>query len=643
MRPTAVTAMRSQQPFLLACVLLLSVAFVPTLRAQEADTSATKNLVFAKETPDSVLKQKVFLFPYSPFAVKINRIDHPNLSPSAIQHHDLLDAHNGTYYLSTGVLGHPHYSIFPLPQVRLTHCLQPDEMRAYAADEDNITLHQSQTPYSLLAYQSSLDKDYQLDLAHAQNILPGWNASFRYHLTNPEGVFVNSAARNHRIEATTNYFSPDSRLQVAAVYLWQSFNVNENGGMTDDTYFTSGRQSNFAGLPMQYATAGVEHTSRSFMAKTTYNFVRQTDTADLPAPRLFNVGVLGVEGGYRWRKRAAYLPSATDSTQWSDLHASLFWTNDAYPDHRWRNPLKITLGITPRRLHAAIPTDTLSAASLLNPFATAVLALGRMSATLEVQADNTLRQSHPTLAQTEWMARAILEVPFDSAGRHTLLLRAARQHAMPDLRALMDGGGRLRQMQVSHLEAHFRRQADGGPVPLLEVQLRASQLDGWTWYDTLLAPCQGYKAFWHLQATLTAQLRAGIMRLDMQQMVQHSTDASQLPLPLWATKNSLYADFTLFRRALHLQIGVDVRYHTPFHADTYDPASGLFLRQEEAEVGGYLWGDVFVNLQVKRASIYLKAGHVNALWEVQPAYMLLPHYPGQKFGLYWGMAWHFFD
>ena len=67
------------------------------------------------------------------------------------------------------------------------------------------------------------------------------------------------------------------------------------------------------------------------------------------------------------------------------------------------------------------------------------------------------------------------------------------------------------------------------------------------------------------------------------------------------------------------------------------------MHQNSTLVGGYLWGDFFLNLQVKRASIYVKAGHLNALWEDKPQDFLLPHYPGQSFGLFWGITWSFFD
>ena len=114
-------------------------------------------------------------------------------------------------------------------------------------------------------------------------------------------------------------------------------------------------------------------------------------------------------------------------------------------------------------------------------------------------------------------------------------------------------------------------------------------------------------------------------------------------VPLWASKNSIYADFHLFRRALRTQVGVDVSYHTAYYADAYDPSLGLFYRQDEMKVGNYIYADVFINLQIKRASIYVKAGHLNSLLESEAHYYALPHYPDNPFGLFYGMVWQFFD
>lgn len=638
------------------------------------DTSATKGLVFVKEEPDSVLRQKVFSFWYEPKSVKISEVFNPTLDPTGAQYHDPIDAMDGDYCLSTGVIGHPHISLFPRFATGLAPTLQADEHEGYAKTPDNIRLYQTLTPYSLLSYHSSLNKDYRLRLTHTQNILPGWNMAFNYQLINPEGVFAHSAARNHYLDATTNYFSADSRLQATGGFIFQRYTVDENGGLRDDSYFTSGQQSNQGGLPMLYSNAGSTHLRHNAFAKVSYNLVRQvegyrmrdslvvkydtvatdslrmrldtivlTDTL-MPSPiRTFNPGVVGLEVNYGRRKRAAYLPSMSDSTLWSLTEATIFWTNDAYPDYRWRNPLKITLGITPRHLRSHLLGDTLSTLSLLNPFAKAEVSLGRMELAAEAELDNTIRTLHNTVDESDWHAAAILKAKLDSNGINTLNISASVQHSAPELMMLHRAAAPLTPQDAQRYEVQYQRQSEGGWLPHADLTLRATHLSHHYWYDTALTVHEGSDPFWLLQASLQTRMQAGVMHLDMQHMLQYSGDEEQLAVPLWATKNSLYVDMHLFNRALRMQFGVDVRFHTRFYASIYDVGSGLFMEQDEQEVGGYLWGDVFLNLQVKRATISVKAGHLNALWERQPSYLLLPHYPGQAFGLYWGLTWRFFD
>ena len=641
-----------------------------------ADTSATKGLIFATDEPDSLLQQKVFYFHYDPRGVKINNLFNPSLNPTGAQFHDPIDAHDGTYRLSTGVIGHPHLNLVPLFATGLAHSLQADEHEGYAKTPENLPLYQTFTPYSLLSYSSSLNKDYRLRLTHTQNVLPGWNVAFNYQLINPEGVFAHSAARNHYLDATTNYFSSDSRLQAVGGFIFQRFTIDENGGLSDDSYFTSGRQSNQEGLPMRYNNAGSTHLRHNAFAKLTYNLVRQvvgyrtrdslavridstandslrmqldtivlTDTLSPPSPRLLNLGVLGISANYNRHKRTAYMPTMSDSTLWNLAEARLFWTNDAHPDYRWLNPLKITLGITPRYLSSHLLGDTLSALSILNPFAKIEFSTLDFTLAAEAELDNTLRTLLPNVDQSDYHLNASANIPLgkDTTHFNHLNITLAHQRALPELRMLCTSTTPLKPQQAWRSEIQFLRENADGWLPNANLTLRATHLSHHYWYDSALTVHQGSDPFWLLQASFSANLKMGFMHLDMQQLLQHSTDTPQLEVPLWSTKNSIYADLQLFRRALRLQLGLDLRFHTRFYAKCYDPASGLFLQQDEQKTGGYLWGDVFVNLQVKRATISIKAGHINALWEQHPSYLLLPHYPGQSFALTWNLTWHFFD
>ena len=621
------------------------------------DSNAVRGLEYHKEIPDSVLRNRVFMFNLVPWSVKIDQVWNPSLDPTGAQFSDHLDAMNGNYYLGKGIVGQPHIALFPTLADGLSEALQPDPNVGYAKRPDNIWLYQTMTPYTVLSYQSSLDKDYQVGISHTQNIRPGWNIAFDYNLLCPEGVYTSSGVKNHYLDATTNYFSPDSRLQAVAGVIWQSFNIDENGGISDDSYFTNQLQSNRAGVPVNLYNQGTTHRENAIFGKISYNLVRQvesyrqrdslvakqindtltvmdtvkvTDTIPTAKPRVLNAGVLAMEVSFSHSKRLFL-----DSTLWTERSAALYWTNDAYPDHRWKNPLKVTVGIRPHYINTVIDgTGKMTLTSWLDPFAVASVALWRGTLTGKAMLAGDFTEEMDCHFSGSYV------LPFDTAGS-LLRLEAVWQREGADVRYIHDAmtnqGLELKQLGTERYEMQLVARQ------WLDLMVRANRMSHNVWYDSSLTVHEGTSGLWLYQAALSMHLKAGWMHWDMQHLVQHSTDTLQMPVPLLATKNSVYADLRLFSRALRLQVGADLRYHTPFFSPTYDYRTGLFYHQDEVRVGGYVWADLFVNLQVKRASIYLKAGHLNAVWDNSPDYFLLPHYPGRKFGLYWGIKWNFFD
>ena len=320
-----------------------------------------QGLQYNKEVPDSVLRSKVFYFNYTPAHPKIYTVKNPTLDPTGVQFCEQLYALNGTYYLGKGILGHSHVSIYPTLSDGLAIQLQPDPLVGYAKRPTNIRFFQTMTPYTVLSYNSSLNKDYVVNVAHTQNILPGWNVAFDYRLLCPEGIYTSSSATDHLLDITMNYFSRDSRIQATGGIIWQSMRMDENGGISDDSYFTQQLQNNRAGIPVNLYNMGTQQRELTAFAEGSYSFVRQferyryrdsiaattvndsltrfdtivlTDTIAAGAPRCLNLGTIGLEAAYDRRKRVF-----TDSTWGQDIGASLYWTNDVYPDHRWRNPV----------------------------------------------------------------------------------------------------------------------------------------------------------------------------------------------------------------------------------------------------------------------------------------------------------------
>ena len=644
-------------------LIILGLAVAQNIWAQ-SDTAHTESqpvrgLEYHKEEPDSAKRAKVFYFFNTPAQTKINKVYNPGLTPTGGQFNDPIDALNGNYYLGMGVIGHPHLALYPTPSEPLTPSLIGEPFPVYVKRLHNVRFYQVRMPFSQLAYHSSLNKEYIVRAAHTQNIMPGWNISFDYTLIRPEGDNTYTYAKDHLLDATTNYFSRDSRLQGKAAIVWNSMRNDENGGLVDDGYFTGNYSTNYAGMPVNIYNLQTRHNDLTATGSISYSMVPQfesykerdsivvkmnddstvvydtivvTDTIPLRKPHTLNLGTLGADFTYDRRKRVA-----VDSTMWREYSARLFWTNDVYPDHRWRNPLKVTLGIQPRYVFADIAGDTLGYRSWIDPFARVEIALGRGSFTAE-------GEMHKALINAERQDSrfvATLAYPFDSARNTEVEAKAIITSRTPDLMLV-----HMAQTLDSHILTAVNTTFMGARFhykDVVDLSVQATHYNHNTWYDTALHAVEGTSPLWLYQAALTTRLQWGWLHLDMQHLLQHSTDTMQVPVPRFATKNSLYADVVLFHGALRAQLGVDVRYHSRFYSLNYDPYTGLFYHQQTARVGGYIWGDVFLNLQLKRASIYVKAGHLNALWEEERKYFLLPHYPGQGFGLFYGLTWNFFD
>ncbi|KWW31254.1 MAG: hypothetical protein AUK63_527 [bacterium P3] len=654
------------KPSALTSLLVTLLAAVPVY-AQTAGTTDTTQEQRARgvtdnpEEPDSVLQNSVYLFHLHPMSVKIENIGNILLDPTGAQHHDPLDSYHGQYYLSKGIVGQSHLPIYPNLGRTVDWHYQPDVGEGYTLTPYNIRYYQTRKPYSLLSYSSSLKKEYTLRVRHTQNIMPRWNIALDYLLLNPDPIFSNEDTKNNHLAVTTNYYSADSRYQAYAAILWQRCHIGENGGVADDNTFRHNTLSDFSGIPVNSYTARSLYNSRQLYTHQSYNLVRQMqqtrehielivnaqdstqidtvvtyDTLMPAPPHIANPGVVGLDFS-AGRSARRY----SDSTTIHQYMLWLYWTNDAYPDSRYSPPVKLKLALQPRwyrinehdSLHYHWQTLTTS---------------GQLAVRL---GDDTVGlQMHYTLGDScmhgDRMAAAHFTHRIDSL--RSITFSASASSKSPDFFYLhYHSNGyawdapSLHKTDIHRLNLRYER------FGALQCEITANHINHLvqlTESGGTLSPVQGNIGFWLLQGHIALHMPLWRwLHCDMEQFMQYSSDNTQWDAPLWATKNSIYADFRLFHNAMRMQAGIDIRYHTPFFADAYNAPAGAFVRQRDIEVGNYLWGDLFVNMQVRKVTIFLKAGHLNALWETAPDYFLLPHYPGNKFGIYYGLTWQFFD
>ena len=125
-------------------------------------------------------------------------------------------------------------------------------------------------------------------------------------------------------------------------------------------------------------------------------------------------------------------------------------------------------------------------------------------------------------------------------------------------------------------------------------------------------------------------------------MYAQLADNEKLPLPIFVTRQTIYYGFSMFKKALYLQVGVDFLYNTDYYANAYNPVLQQFNLQNNRKIGNYPYLDVFVRAKLNRFQFSVKATHVWAgLFGYD--YYLVPHYPAKDFGFALGVLWHFYD
>ncbi len=184
------------------------------------------------------------------------------------------------------------------------------------------------------------------------------------------------------------------------------------------------------------------------------------------------------------------------------------------------------------------------------------------------------------------------------------------------------------------------------PARRTELRFNYAIIDNYTDFNTDGLPSQHGGGLSVAALMLSKEVNAWKFHLATDLLVQQSSNREILDLPLFATRTALFFEH-LFRfkstnGRLNFQIGADLKYNTPFHAYTYIPATGRFCRQNDIKTGNYPYIDVFVNIKLKRARIFVMYDHLNS-GLTGYEYFMTPSYPQNNSMLRYGIAWTFYN
>lgn len=112
-------------------------------------------------------------------------------------------------------------------------------------------------------------------------------------------------------------------------------------------------------------------------------------------------------------------------------------------------------------------------------------------------------------------------------------------------------------------------------------------------------------------------------------------------VPKFVTRNSLYYQNMVFKRAMFLQTGVSFKYFSSYFADGYDPLLADYYVQNTKKIGDYPQLDFFLNAKVRQTRIFFKLENLQGILS-QNNDLVAPNYASRDFLIRFGLVWNFF-
>lgn len=152
-----------------------------------------------------------------------------------------------------------------------------------------------------------------------------------------------------------------------------------------------------------------------------------------------------------------------------------------------------------------------------------------------------------------------------------------------------------------------------------------------------------------ISANLSKKIKLGPLHLDNRALMQFSSNNEVLPLPTLALNLRYYIEFVVQKDAsktkdiMTMQIGANAFYNSKWNSPSWNPNLGVFYNQNERLYNNGPYFDIFVNVQWKRACIFLKYQNAGGGWPMKKfdffssdnRIVTTNGMDGFKIGIYW--------
>lgn len=633
--------------------------------------------------PDSLFYKRLVTWNRDPLFAKVTAIPKDTSFNYTFNDYPFQRNDVGASYL--GIIGSPvqTYDFFKRASVDRISFYEPYEVYSYSPS--TLPMYNTKTSYTELAYwgtnfANTEREESELHVLTTQNIFPQLNLMLEYDRFGANGMFESENADNRTFVAAANWIG--KRYQAHGGYIFNKIEKAENGGITDN-FWIRDTTVNSREIAVNLTDADTKVVKNTVFLDQTYRipltFIKdlfhkkdttqagKTETLDTDVTTFFighssefstfrkiytdNIATTDEVGRAFYNGNFFLNPThSNDSLRVMRLENRIFaklqpWSADAFV-----STLDVGIGNRIQKQYLFTPDTYLTGPS--NTVWNSTYLYGGVG--------GQLRNAVHWNAQGDFtfLGQEIGDMGIRADARLDLYPFRRHRKSPISLSAHFETSLREPDFYVQHMHAnHYRWDNDFGKIsttqvegklaiPHLDFELAAGYalLDKNIYYGTDGIVRQNTTPMSVAKVSLMKNFRLWLFHFDNRVLFQVSSNEDVMPLPMVAANLRWYLQFNIVSKdVMKMQIGANVTGTTQWYAPAYSPALGQFHNQTEEKYGMSPYIDAFVNVQWKRATIFVKLVNAGMGWPLESAdYFSAHHFIRPQRALKFGIWWPFY-
>jgi hypothetical protein len=526
----------------------------------------------------------------------------------------------------------------------------------YLFSNDSIKYFKVFKTFTELEYEQGAKRELMFHFIFSRNIYRSFNLGADFRALNSPGAYLRQKANHLDFTLTAQFLSKNKRYGMVANFRTSQLRNNENGGIANDTMFEQNLEANRQIIPVNLEKAKTRVRENGLYTKHYFNLSRHPRSADDSAyfsTRHFELGRITYSFDYNRQVQnyvdedptSGYYPDIfIDSTKSFDslvitrIINQVTWSNPSFRTDKKFRVLQLEAFF--RQLYAEVSLhgrnryilQYIPAAEIsFHPYSTLYL---------KAYGDYVLGDYNQNDFSFRVSVSQVLGRPDKNAG--TISARGFYAYQKPGFFFENYSGNHnkwdtswVKQSLISaSFNYTFGRFIDAG--------VNISRINHFVYLDTAASPRQLNSEFGYIIAYLNGEVDVWKFKFKGQLAYQSIQGTNVLRLPGFMGNLSIYFTQPVFHNAAVLQPGLNFFYNTRYYGNAYMPSTRSFYLQDKEQIGNYLYMDVFLNVKIQRARIFLSYTNFGSFF-LGRTYYMVPDYPMQDAAFKFGVAWRFHD